>query len=367
VGALAVSLLPEAQPAWDAAIEPPGPLRYWGHWDGAWYAGIATEGYDGFRSPASTAFFPMLPILMRAGTFVGGDPVLWGVFVSLAATLPAMYFLYRIAEHWKGEGVARAATLAFAFFPTAYYLNAAYTEALFLLFTTGCIWAARVRRDLLLAGLFGALATATRNVGVLLLVPLAYELLRHRRELGWRGVFGLGLVPIGIAGYTLFLWGRFGDPFVSARQQGDYWGRTLTNPVATLDSAWQAAGAGLRYVLQPASLLLERSPGPSLAASNTLNFAFFVLSLVLIGIGFAVLPPGLSLYAFVAVAVPILTPQPNFPLMSLPRFMLAAFPLFLVLGYVLHSRRAALYGWLVPSGLLGVVLAAMFVTWRWVA
>jgi hypothetical protein len=325
------------------------------------------EGYDGFRPPASTAFFPMLPMLMRAGTFLGGGPVLWGVLVSLAATLFAMFFLYRIAEDWKGEGVARAAVLTFAFFPTAYYLNAAYTEALFLLFTTGCVWAARVRRDLLLAGLFGALATATRNVGVLLLIPLAYELLRHRREFGWRGLFGLGLVPLGIVGYTLFLWGRFGDPFISARQQGDYWGRYLTNPVATLDLAWQAAGGGVAYVLEPLSLLTSRSPAPALAASNTLNLAFLVLFLVLIGVGFVVLPPGLSLYAFAAVAVPILTPSPSFPLMSLPRFLLAAFPLFLVLGYALHGRRTALYGWLVLSGLLGAFLTAMFVSWRWVA
>lgn len=367
VGALAVAFLPAAQPAWDAAIEPPGPLSYWGRWDGAWYARIATEGYGEFRSPASTAFFPMLPMLIRAGTLLGGGPVLWGVLVSLVATFFSMYFLYRIAEDWKGALVARATVLAFAFFPTAYYLNAAYTEALFLLFTTGSIWAARVRRSLLIAGLFGALATATRNVGVLLILPLAYEWLRHRREFGWRGIVGMGLVPVGIGGYTLYLWSRFGDPFLSARQQGDYWGRSLASPVATLDSAWQAAGGGLRYVAEPASLLFERSPGPSLAASNTLNFAFLVLFLVLIGVGFAVLPPGLSLYASFCVFVPILTPQPNFPLMSLPRFMLAAFPLFLVLGYVLHGRRVALYGWLVPSALLGAVLAAMFVTWRWVA
>jgi hypothetical protein len=53
--------------------------------------------------------------------------------------------------------------------------------------------------------------------------------------------------------------------------------------------------------------------------------------------------------------------------MSLPRFMLGAFPLFLVLGYLLSKNRPALWAWLVMSGSLGAALTAMFATWRWVA
>lgn len=98
-----------------------------------------------------------------------------------------MYFLYRVAEKLQGVKTARISVLAFAFFPTAFFLNAVYTEALFLTFTTGSFWAAYVRRDLLLAGLLGALAAATRNFGVLLLIPLAHEWLRNRQEFGRRG------------------------------------------------------------------------------------------------------------------------------------------------------------------------------------
>src|SRR3712207_6856598 len=43
---------------------------------------------------------------------------------------------------------------------------------------------------------------------------------------------------------SAFLWGRFGDPLAFARQQGEYWGRELTNPVTTLSRAWQAAREG---------------------------------------------------------------------------------------------------------------------------
>jgi hypothetical protein len=86
-----------------------------------------------------------------------------------------------------------------------------------------------------------------------------------------------------------------------------------------------------------------------------------------VAVGFALLPPGLSVYNSLIALLLVLTPSPLFPLMSLPRFMLGTFPLFLVLGYLLSRSRPALYLWLFVSSGLGVALTAMFVTWRWVA
>src|SRR5215212_11275338 len=163
-GAFAAATLPWARPAGEV-LEPPGFLSYWAHWDGAWYSEIATEGY-GVHAPPSTAFFPLFPMIVRVGAAIGGGPALWGVLVSLVATVFAMYFLYRIAEKFRDKEVARAATVAFAFFPTAFFLNAAYTEALFAAFTTGAFWAAYVRRDLFLAGLLGGMGAATRDFRV---------------------------------------------------------------------------------------------------------------------------------------------------------------------------------------------------------
>jgi hypothetical protein len=164
-----------------------------------------------------------------------------------------------------------------------------------------------------------------------------------------------------------FLWARFGDPLIFFHQQGAYWGRELTNPVATLQKAWVYAGKGLKDILDPATLFLDQSPFPALGASNAVNIVFLVLFIVLIGFGFTVLQPGFSVYAFLVTLLPVLTPSPSIPLMSLPRFMLSAFPLFIVLGYLLSRNKPALYLWLLVSGALSVALTAMFVTWRWVA
>jgi hypothetical protein len=364
-GALAAAYLPRAEPAGDP-LGPSGFLGYWAHWDGAWYAQIATEGY-GERAPESTAFFPLYPMLVRFGGGLLGGPALWGVLISLLCTTLALFFVYRVAEKLYDARAARAATLALAFFPTAFFLSAVYTEALFLMLTAGAVWAASVRRDLLLAGVFGALAAATRNVGVLLLIPLLFEWLTHRREFGARGLLGLSLVPLGLAGYAFFLWRRFGEPLLFARQQEDYWERELTNPLTTAGEAWRAAGEGVKYLLDPSTLFLDTSATPALDASNALNLAFLAFFLVVAVAGLAVLPPGLSLYTFVIVLLPVLTPAPRFPLMSMPRFVLGAFPVFLVLGYLLSRSRPVLVLWLVVGGSLGVALTALFTTWRWVA
>ena len=364
-GALAVLFLPQADPAGDP-LGPGGFLGYWANWDGAWYAEVATGGY-GERAPASTAFFPLYPLLVKLGTVVGSGPAFWGVLVSLASTLFALFFVYRVAEKLYDARAARAATLCLAFFPTAFFLNAVYTEALFLALTAGTLWAALVRRDFLLAGLLGALAAATRNLGVLLLVPLLFEWVRHRRELGLRGVLGMALVPAGLVAYAAYLWARFGDPLVFARQQGDYWNREISGPLATLGDAWTAAGIGVGYVLDPATLFLGTDATPALEASNVLNLVFLVFFLGVAFAGLFVLPPGLSVYAAALVLLPVLTPSPRFPLMSLPRFVLGAFPVFLVLGFLLSRSRWTLAAWLLFSGGLGVALTALFVTWRWVA
>jgi len=330
------------------------------------YLDIALNGYD-VAVPDRMAFFPLFPMLMRLGAALGGPTALWGVLVSLVATFCALYFMYRIAEkHW-GQKVARNAVLTFAFFPTAFFLNAVYSEALFVAFAAGSYWAAYVRRDLLLAGLWGALATATRNSGVLLLIPLVYLWLRNRSEFGWRGLWELALVLVGLLGYMVFLWYEFGEPLIFANAQSTGWGRELTNPLATLEKAWTSAAEGLKVVLDPATLFLEQSAVPSLEASNAVNLIFLVLFLVLMGIGFAILPPGLSVYTFLVTLLPVLTPALGLPLMSLPRFILGGFPLFFVLGYLLSYSRLALSLWLLVSASLGTVLTALFVTWRWVA
>src|SRR5918998_1475555 len=169
---------------------PFGRMGLWSHWDGEHYVALAAGGY--LQPPEHVSPAPF-----------------------------ALFFVYRIAEeHWD-SGVARGAVLALALFPTAFFLNAAYTESLFLALSAGSLWAARVRRDLLLACALAGLATATRNVGVFLLVPLALEWFRNRDVYRWRGLY-LAPAPSGLPPSLPSLGPRFGPPrfFTRTKKRG---------------------------------------------------------------------------------------------------------------------------------------------------
>ena len=59
-------------------------------------------------------------------------------------------------------------------FPSAFFLFAGYTEALFLALAIWCVVVAR-RGGWWQAGVLGLLASLTRQVGLLLIIPYLYE------------------------------------------------------------------------------------------------------------------------------------------------------------------------------------------------
>lgn len=364
-GAIAAELLPDAPPG--SPPEPQGSLSHWAHWDGAWYSAIATDGYGGSGWPASTNFFPLYPALLRTVALLPGGIALWGVVISVVAGLPALYFVHEIARHEAGERVARSATLALAFFPTSFFLNAVYSEALFLAFAAGSVWAARVRGHLLLAGLLAFAAAATRNVGVLLVIPLAHELLRRRKWSSPLDAVAVLLPVAGLGGYMLTLWRGTGNPFEFATVARTIWGRTPQDPLETATRAWNAAGDGAVWALHPVRIFETTSPNAAYGAAETFNLVFLVLLVVLLFGALSRLPVGLAIYAAIAALVPVLAPAAFSPLASLPRYMLAAFPLFIVAGMGLARTRRIGVAVLGLSAGFGVLLTALFVTGRWVA
>src|SRR5215212_8671866 len=216
---------------------PFGTMNLWAHWDGEHYVALAAGGYLQSPDNVSPAFFPLYPLLMRSFAELFGGPLslgalsLWGVIISLICLPLGLYFVYEIALEGWGERTARVSILTIAFFPTTFFFNSAYTESLFLALSASSLWALRVRKDLLLACALAGFAAATRNVGLFLVVPLAYEWLKNAKEYRWRGLY-LALAPSGLAAYAAYLWLRFGDPLLFYTEQ-KHWGREATDPLNT--------------------------------------------------------------------------------------------------------------------------------------
>jgi hypothetical protein len=356
---------------------PSGSMNIWSHWDGEHYVMLATSGYLTPPGNVSPAFFPLYPLLVRSFAQLFGGPIskeaisVWAPLLSLLFLPFALYFVYHIAQDGWGERVARGTVLILAFFPTTFFLNAAYTESLFLALSAGSLWAMRVRRDLLLACVLAGFASATRNVGLFLFVPLLYEwindggLARGRER--WRGLC-LALVPSGLFAYMGYLWVRFGDPFLFYSAQRD-WGRRATGPLATVSGAWGSAVKGAGRLLDPglwADPALSGLANHLAGAGNFFNLLFFVFAVVVLLAGSRDLPPSLTIYGLLLIAPATLFGTPASPLMGTPRYVLVAFPIFIVLG-LLASNRKLFGGLLILSILLSLLLCALFVSWRFVA
>nr|MDQ3604104.1 hypothetical protein [Actinomycetota bacterium] len=101
-------------------------------------------------------------------------------------------------------------------------------------------------------------------------------------------------------------------------------------------------------------------------AGNFFNLVFFVFAGVVLLAGLKELPLSLTVYGLLLVAPATLFGTPGSPLMGTPRYVLVAFPVFIVLG-LLFRNRVLFGGWLVLSSLVSLVLCALFVSWRFVA
>ncbi len=204
----------------------------WNRWDAPHYLTIATEGYR--ARPLFLVFFPLYPFLIRCLVWTGVTPALLALLLSNVASLGAAYFLYRLTAHDYGDEIALRAVWYLAIFPTAYFLCAGYTESLFLLTALACVYAARLRRWWL-AGVLGCLATATRLVGLAVVPALLLEAMQqHRQEPGSvsiRRVMGAsGVAVFGFVVHLLINYAVTGSWFWFLIPLKDHWSKAFRWP-----------------------------------------------------------------------------------------------------------------------------------------
>ena len=218
-----------------------GWLDAWSRWDAVHYFAVARNGYSGPGvHPHATAFFPGFPLALRAGIALGLSPPAAGLVVSAASSLVAFAALFKLAERDAGPGTGRAAVTYLALWPTAVFLAAPYSEALFLAGAIPAFYLARSERWAL-AGLPAAVAVATRAAGMFLLFGLLLEFLRQRNFSPSRlkaGALGLGVGVLPLIAYAAFLARTQGNPFQFFVDQRLGWWREPTNPVQSFLRTW---------------------------------------------------------------------------------------------------------------------------------
>jgi hypothetical protein len=358
-------------------------------WDSAWYLSIAQHGYG---VKARSAFFPLYPLATNAVGFVVRSEIVAGILISLSALLVALYLLHRLTTLELGASYGRGAVLLMAFFPMALFFSAVYTEALLLALTIGAVYAARLERWAL-AGVLGALAAATRNTGVLILIPLVVLYIYGprgtgvaRRAIGdssdWRARFAarytprrellwLALVPLGLLAFLLYMDVAYGDFLRPLHATEIYWRRhfhLLRGLPRGATFAWHAvrqiaSGSDKPLYAVPIGELADPY---RLAAVNLVDFGFLILvSGLTVGV-LRSMPIAYGAYCVAGIAIATSSPIAFEPLASFPRYAAVLFPIYIWLSRWATDRRRLVL--VVATLALGLgIFETQFATWRWVA
>jgi Mannosyltransferase (PIG-V) len=320
-------------------------ISLFSHWDSKYFAAIAAHGYFAPGSnPDILAFLPGYPLAARliAG-FWGPDPTANQIAIAMwvvpfIASAVASVLLWRLVETDYGPRVAAAATVLLAFGPYSLFLQASYSESLFLAFAIAAWWAVRTDRWVI-GGVLAAVASATRINGLFLVLALGVLFIVQRRTTGrpfLRQVVGLIALGLsGIAAYFAYLFAATGKIFAWCDAQGAGWHRSLNWPwvtfARTADEALNGANFDHRF-------------------QSSLDIAFAVVAVVAVLV--MVRKRHWAEAVFVAAtAGPLLTSNTY---LSVARNTLVLFPLVILLASALENAR---WRWLYWAGLaVGVVI-----------
>ncbi len=331
-------------------------VQEWNHWDTSQFTSIATGGYDGAWR---TAFFPLYPLLEAGLKFVVHNPYYAGLIISNLASLGLFTVLYRLVQEDTNQAQAYRTVLYLALFPTAFFLSAAYNEALFLFLAIFSFYSMR-RGHWWLAGLCGFLASLTRSAGVFLLIPFCYEYLRqHEFQLKKIrfGVVGGLLIPAGLGLFSLYCYYKFHDSLAFSHAQV-IWGRHLSLPWQGYDDAITIIRAHHALTFDSMHNLIDLTMG-----------LFMLLILVLCFVGPWKFSRDRIVYGLYGVAfylfLMLFPSAGEFPLQSLSRLVIELFPAFIVLAAMGKKSSFNLYYLTISVSVLTFMLL-QFLMGRWI-
>jgi hypothetical protein len=373
-----------------------GPLRLW---DGLWYKQIAEHLYS--FGDANAAFWPLLPWVMRYGHNATGleYEVVGYLFVNLCF-LAALIVLYQLIPIDFSNAIARRTLWGLALFPTSLFFTAVYTEAPFLLFAALCLLCAR-KGQWGAAGVVGLLAALTRSQGIMLLAPMAVLFLNQYKFNIRKWFPNIFLAALPLLGPVIFGWrleenGYSWRAFIDVQGQ---WNRASAMPWKTFECAtrgctlivdaygekapYRARGDDWTWlhelIRHPSWDLIAGTTWPAgivhpefanwrdaVARGDTLELVSTLLFIGLAIVGLFKLPLWMSAFVWPPLLVPLFQPSSVHPLMSMPRFGIVLFPLFIVLAMLLKGTWTRI----IASGvsvILLILLTMQFANWYWVS
>ena len=299
------------------------------------YESIAKTGYDKQRfdnKAHNWGFFPVYPLLVSV---FHADFYLVGMVVSNVLFLVSLGLLFLVSKMFGlDEDKANLAVLFAAIYPTSYFFSMPFTESLFFCTTLLSVYLA-LKDRWWLAGVAGAVASATRITGVLLFVLLGILYFQRRGKLIKSDALSLLLVPLGLVTFMAYIWRVTGNPFAVIQAQAAS-GRS-TSPIFFLRPM-------ISFIVHPRAFAGWGFEPLAFAVAALVFFCAFLLA--------RWKEWALAAYSFLSVVLPLSTGT----LTSIPRYMMVVFPIYIVLAK-LKGQQAITFAFTVLLALLTVLCA----------
>jgi hypothetical protein len=179
------------------------------NFDGLHYVLIAKSGYAQYEQ----AFFPLYSLLIKfLSPLFSNNQLLTGIIISNVSFLLGLFIFLKYLKLFSTNSNHFQPFITIFFllvFPTSFFFGAVYTEGLFFLLLTSTLYFLKKDRYFLVI-ILAFLASLTRLIGVFLLIPIVFHLIKTR--VNFKKIL-VGLAPIlGLLAYCFYLFKTTGDP-----------------------------------------------------------------------------------------------------------------------------------------------------------
>ena len=310
-----------------------------GNFDGVHYLGIAQNGYFYQYTQAFFPFYPLLIKLVSPITF--GNLLIAGLLVSNTAFLFGLVIFHKLVNKYYGQKIAFWSCLFLLAFPTSFYFGAVYTEGLFFLMIIFSFYLFS-KNKILLASVVGLFASLTRLIGIFL-APLLASGKKNRTFVP------LLIVPLGLLIYMFYLKIEFNNPLYFLTSQNVWGQERSTSQIILLPQVFW------RYLK-----ILTTTNGLALL-SAVFELTTTVFALAILTFAYKRVKTQWLVFSFLAVLTPTLTGT----LTSMPRYVLVAFPIFIILAQIKSDLTKSLI--LFIFAIILTIATVLFTRGYWVA
>ncbi len=328
--------------------------RHFTTWDATHFLYLSQFGYT--PDLKSAAMYPLWPTLMSMAARVTGIDAVWvGLLLANGFSLAAWILFYRTTRDGWGPEVAHLALMLLVLFPGTLFQQFNYSESVFF-FLLMWVWRGIRQGRFGIASLAGFFLPMTRAVGLLALLPAAWDVIRRWRGAAPENRLRSAMGPMVLGGVILTGWGTYlllmkewtGDAFSGFAAQAHWKAHSIEN---------------LLHPERAVSAFFNPTSWHSFRGSllDRVGFALFLLLLP------SVWRRGKDLFCWVVILG--LVPALSGLFVSFIRFEGIVFPLFIVAACELRGPgrrgRRMIVPILVFLGALHAVLAWRFVSYQW--